>query len=108
MPAAVGRAQAMRLALLSDVVAAPEALAVGLVSHVLPDADYDAGLAKIVAGYHQYHAVNRAIDSTIRAADPRLGVAEEPANYGLPSVRDQKQGDRRAGVIWRLWNRIVR
>ncbi|MCC6916398.1 type I restriction endonuclease subunit R [Nitrosomonas sp.] len=59
-----------------------------------------SGLAKIMAGYHQYHAVNRAIDSTIRAADPRLGVAEEPANYGLPSVRDQKQGDRRAGVIW--------
>ncbi len=59
-----------------------------------------SGLAKIVAGYHQYHAVNRAIDSTIRAADPRQGVAEEPATYGLSTVRDQKQGDRRAGVIW--------
>ncbi|MCO5110302.1 MAG: type I restriction endonuclease subunit R [Burkholderiaceae bacterium] len=59
-----------------------------------------SGLAKIVAGYHQYHAVNRAIDSTIRASDPRHGVAEEPASYGLPSVATQPQGDRRAGVIW--------
>lgn len=59
-----------------------------------------SGLAKIVAGYHQYHAVNRAIESTIRASDPRNGVAEEPASYGLPSVATQSQGDRRAGVIW--------
>jgi type I restriction enzyme R subunit len=71
-----------------------------LLRHFTVFGETGSGLAKIVAGYHQYHAVNRAIDSTIRAADPRLGVAEEPANYGLPSVRDQKQGDRRAGVIW--------
>jgi len=59
-----------------------------------------SGVTKIVAGYHQYHAVNRAIDSTIRAADPRQRVAEEPASYGLPSVATQRKGDRRAGVIW--------
>ncbi|MDR0771274.1 MAG: type I restriction endonuclease subunit R [Burkholderiales bacterium] len=59
-----------------------------------------SGLAKIVAGYHQYHAVNRAIESTIRAADSWQGVAEEPASYGLPSVNTQLKGDRRAGVIW--------
>ncbi|MDR1062509.1 MAG: type I restriction endonuclease subunit R [Azoarcus sp.] len=59
-----------------------------------------SGLAKIVAGYHQYHAVNRAIESTIRAAGPRQGVAEEPASYGLPTVATQHKGDRRAGVIW--------
>jgi len=58
------------------------------------------GLTKIVAGYHQYHAVNRAIESTIRASDPRQRVAEEPASYGLPSVATQHKGDRRAGVIW--------
>ncbi|SFW21474.1 type I restriction endonuclease subunit R [Nitrosovibrio sp. Nv17] len=56
------------------------------------------GLTKIVAGYHQYHAVNRAIESTIRAADHTAG--EEPAKYGLPSVATQHKGDRRAGVIW--------
>ncbi|GHU08633.1 DEAD/DEAH box helicase [Betaproteobacteria bacterium] len=59
-----------------------------------------SGLVKIVAGYHQFHAVNRAVESTIRAADPRQGVAEEPASYGLPGVATQARGDRRAGVIW--------
>ena len=58
------------------------------------------GLIKIIAGYHQYHAVNRAVESTIRAADSWQGVREEPAHYGLPSVTAQAKGDRRAGVIW--------
>ena len=47
--ASVGRARAMRLALLSEVISAREALDAGLVSHVFPDADYEAGLARIVA-----------------------------------------------------------
>jgi type I restriction enzyme R subunit len=59
-----------------------------------------SGLVKIIAGYHQFHAVRHAVDSTIRASMPVQGVAEEPANYGLPSVRTQSPGDRRAGVIW--------
>ncbi|MDR2877477.1 MAG: type I restriction endonuclease subunit R, partial [Chromatiales bacterium] len=59
-----------------------------------------SGLAKIVAGYHQYHAVNRAIESTIRASALWQGVGEEPGSYGLPSVKTQLKGDRRAGVIW--------
>jgi enoyl-CoA hydratase len=46
--AAVGRARAMRLALLSDLIGAQEAYDAGLVSHVLADDDYDEGLAKIV------------------------------------------------------------
>ncbi|WP_374247769.1 type I restriction endonuclease subunit R [Thermomonas sp.] len=60
----------------------------------------DSGLLKIVAGYHQYHAVNRAIASTLRAADPRQRMGDDPADYGLPSVASQARGDRRAGVIW--------
>ena len=58
------------------------------------------GLVKIIAGYHQYHAVNHAVESTIRAADPWQGVQEDPTHYGLPSVKTQTRGDRRAGVIW--------
>ncbi|MEP6817209.1 MAG: enoyl-CoA hydratase-related protein [Marmoricola sp.] len=46
--AAVGRARAMRLALLSDVMGAREAYDAGLVSHIFADEEYDAGLAKIV------------------------------------------------------------
>ena len=46
--ASVGRAKAMRLALLSDLLSAQEAYDAGLVSHVFDDSSYDAGLAKIV------------------------------------------------------------
>ncbi|MCW2849453.1 MAG: enoyl-CoA hydratase [Marmoricola sp.] len=46
--AAVGRARAMRLALLSDLISAQEAYDAGLVSHVLDDAAYAEGLGKIV------------------------------------------------------------
>lgn len=46
--ASVGRARAMRLALLSDMLSAREAYDAGLVSHVFPDAAYAEGLAKVV------------------------------------------------------------
>jgi len=57
---------------------------------------------KKVAAYHQYFAVNKAIRSTLRAsAEPRGHfVREHPAEYGLPSVELQPEGDKRAGVIW--------
>lgn len=37
-------------------------------------------IIKKMAGYHQYHAVNKAIESTVRATQP--------------------EGDRKVGVIW--------
>jgi type I restriction enzyme R subunit len=57
-----------------------------------------AGLVKIIAGYHQFHAVQKAVEQTLRAS--AQGVAEDPARYGLPSAQTQPAGDRRAGVIW--------
>ncbi len=59
---------------------------------------------KKIAAYHQYHAVNKAVESTLRAASPPDGggrLDEDPATYGnLPSVQDQQAGDRKAGVVW--------
>ncbi len=56
---------------------------------------------KKVAAYHQYYAVNKAIESTVCAiADIPSMVKEDPAHYGLPGVRDQSPGDNRAGVVW--------
>ena len=56
---------------------------------------------KKIAAYHQYYAVNKAIESTIRAiADIPSMVRDNPENYGFPSVRDQAPGDKRAGVVW--------
>ena len=61
-----------------------------------------AGLIKIIAGYHQFHAVKHAVDSTLRASDSASAqvLRENPALYNLPSVASQPVGDRRAGVIW--------
>ena len=58
-------------------------------------------IAKKIAAYHQYHAVNKAIESTIRAtAEAPLVVRESPASYGLPTTDQQSPGDHRAGVVW--------
>jgi type I restriction enzyme R subunit len=68
-----------------------------------------SGLAKIIAGYHQFHAVKRAVDSTVRALSlhkgtpsdsPGRGLQEDPADFGLPSVAGYSPGDKRIGVIW--------
>jgi type I restriction enzyme, R subunit len=59
-----------------------------------------SGLAKIIAGYHQFHAVTSAVESTVRASTQSHEVREDPVPYGLPSVRTQGKGDKRAGVIW--------
>ena len=63
--------------------------------------DTGSGVVKIVAGYHQFHAVRRAVASTFRAL-PILAVSarEDPAQRGLPSVASQEKGDKRIGVIW--------
>lgn len=59
---------------------------------------------KKVAAYHQYYAVNKAIESTIRATGINKAcdgpIRESPENYGLKDVKSQPIGDRKAGVIW--------
>jgi type I restriction enzyme R subunit len=57
---------------------------------------------KKIAAYHQYYAVNKAIESTIRASgyDQKNEIRENPVKYGLPSTQDQESGDRKGGVIW--------
>lgn len=54
---------------------------------------------KKMAAYHQYYAVNRAVESTLRATG-YTGVLEDPVFYGLPSVSQQPPGDRKGGVVW--------
>ena len=71
-----------------------------LLCHFTVFGETGSGLAKIIAGYHQFHAVIRAVDSTLRASSQWQGLQEDPREYGLPSVKTQAKGDRRAGVIW--------
>jgi type I restriction enzyme R subunit len=56
------------------------------------DTDSDR-LHKIIAGYHQFHAVNSAVAETVRAS----GMSESEART---AARGGKPGDRRAGVVW--------
>jgi type I restriction enzyme R subunit len=65
--------------------------------------DPDNGaLHKIIAGYHQFHAVNAAVEETVRASGMReAGLAgEDPGNYWAGRMHGGKPGDRRAGVVW--------
>ncbi|HLP41362.1 MAG TPA: type I restriction endonuclease subunit R, partial [Fibrobacteria bacterium] len=70
-----------------------------LVRHFTVFGETGSGLVKILAGYHQFHAVKKAVQSTLRASASGM-VREDPGAYGLPSVQQQAPGDRRAGVIW--------
>ena len=60
----------------------------------------DTEIQKKLAGYHQYWATNKAIESTIRASGQMMRVREAPESYGLASVREQPKGDKKAGVVW--------
>ncbi|MCF8380144.1 MAG: type I restriction endonuclease subunit R [Bacteroidales bacterium] len=62
---------------------------------------------KKLAAYHQYYAVNRAVESTLRASGftveketPQSVLMESPESYGLPGVKKQPVGDRKGGVVW--------
>ncbi|MEX0778108.1 MAG: type I restriction endonuclease subunit R [Balneolales bacterium] len=68
---------------------------------------------KKLAAYHQYYAVNQAIESSLRATGFTLkngindkGISthssakEDPENYGFPGVKKQPKGDRKGGVVW--------
>jgi type I restriction enzyme R subunit len=60
---------------------------------------------KKLAAYHQYYAVNRAVESTLRASNYQKNdllnpIGEAPESYGLPGVKKQTIGDKKAGVVW--------
>lgn len=65
---------------------------------------------KKLAAYHQYYAVNRAVESTLRATGHSKDMArlvsmkdmvmESPESYGVAGVKSQPKGDRKGGVVW--------
>jgi type I restriction enzyme R subunit len=76
-----------------------------LVRHFIVFEDWGGGkLVKKMAGYHQYHAVNMAVEETIRAsrqqsAQGERGRDSEGAGI-IQSPKGAKPGDRRIGVVW--------
>jgi type I restriction enzyme, R subunit len=68
---------------------------------VFEDSASDSGagtLIKKMAGYHQFHAVNVAVEETLRAAAGRM--AESPGRYTAGQRPGGDLGDRRVGVVW--------
>lgn len=63
-------------------------------------------LVKKMAGYHQFHAVNVALEETLRAAIPQeswhksQGFAENDGRYDAAPMAGGEDGDRRVGVVW--------
>ena len=66
--------------------------------------DQDSGaLHKIIAGYHQFHAVNAAVEETVRASGMKpdgSAVHEKEGRYWSGRMHGGRPGDRRAGVVW--------
>ena len=94
---------ALELEVLVRGVFAQERLLDLLQHFIVFEEDPDRGaLHKIIAGYHQFHAVNAAVEETLRAsgADERNKAREVPGTYWAGRMHGGKPGDRRAGVVW--------
>ena len=82
---------ALELEVLLRGVFPPRRLLDLLEHFIVFDEDPDSGAVhKIVAGYHQFHAVNAAVEETVRAS----GMGQSGSTLG------GQPGDRRAGVVW--------
>jgi type I restriction enzyme R subunit len=75
-----------------------------LVRHFVVFEDFGGGvLAKKFAGYHQFHAVNVAVEETLRAAQAAATdhrTTEGPGRYEAGERPGGDPGDRRVGVVW--------
>ncbi len=74
-----------------------------LVRHFIVFEEMDGGkLVKKLAGYHQFHAVNVAVEETLRAARviPDSEAADPLGTYHSGQHPGGNPGDRRVGVVW--------
>ncbi len=74
-----------------------------LVRHFIVFEDEGRGkLIKKIAGYHQFHAVNVAVEETLRAARraQEHQSAEAVGHYAAGHQPGGEAGDRRVGVVW--------
>ena len=57
---------------------------------------------KVLAGYHQFHAVRAAVTETLRATrrSDTLSVAEPPGRFWAGKTQGGEPGDQRCGVVW--------
>ena len=74
-----------------------------LENFIVFEEDPDSGaIHKIIAGYHQFHAVNAAVEETVRASGMEESslISDEGGSFWAGRMHGGKHGDRRAGVVW--------
>ncbi len=74
-----------------------------LIHHFVVFEDSGGALVKKMAGYHQFHAVNVAIQETLRAAQLQAEAgrgADVSGRYETGRRQGGESGDRRIGVVW--------
>ena len=92
-----------QLQVLVEGVCAPHRLLSLVRDFIVFEDDGSSALAKKMAGYHQFHAVETAVTETLRAArlqQQGLGVCEEHGRYESGRQPGGAPGDRRIGVVW--------
>ena len=83
-------------------VCAPEQFLALLRDFIVFEDDGSGSLSKKMAGYHQFHAVNVAVEETIRAAELQKTLGDVTKMHGRSNGRRAggAPGDRRIGVVW--------
>ena len=92
-----------QLQVLVEGVCTPGRLLALVRDFIVFEDDGSGALAKKIAGYHQFHAVETAVAETLRAARlQRRGVRMREAQGRYESGRQPggAPGDRRIGVVW--------
>ena len=92
-----------QLQVLVEGVCAPRRLLALVRDFIVFEDDGSGALAKKMAGYHQFHAVETAVTETLRAARLKrqsLRVREARGRYESGRQPGGAPGDRRIGVVW--------
>ena len=90
------------LQLMLEGVCAPERILALLRDFIVFEDDGSGNLNKMMAGYHQFHAVNVAVEETIQAAELQKTLGDVTRVDGRSNGRKAggARGDRRIGVVW--------
>ena len=100
---AIADSKLPQLQVLVEGICAPGRLLTLVRDFIVFEDDGSGALAKKMAGYHQFHAVETAVAETLRAARLRRdtgGPHELPGSDSAGRRHGGAQGDRRIGVIW--------
>ena len=92
-----------QLRVLVEGVCAPRRLLALVRDFIVFEDDGSGALAKKMAGYHQFHAVETAVAETLRAArlqQQGVAVRETRGRYESGRQPGGAPGDRRIGVVW--------